>query len=83
MRPAFALGGVRRGGLLAMAAALLFGASTPAAKAIPADLTPLMLAGLLLSRIGTGADGVAPAAARRRRPVTVRAARTALTFPRR
>ncbi len=41
----FVLGDVRRGGLLALAAALLFGASPPAAKAIVAGVHPLMLAG--------------------------------------
>lgn len=50
----FVLGDVRRGGLLALAAAVLFGASTPAAKAIIAGVHPLMLAGLLYLGSGVG-----------------------------
>lgn len=52
--PAFVLGDVKRGGLLALAAAILFGASTPAAKAIIAGVHPLMLAGLLYLGSGLG-----------------------------
>lgn len=50
----FTLGNVRRGGLLAIAAALLFGLSTPAAKAIVGNLHPLLLAGLLYLGSGVG-----------------------------
>lgn len=50
----FQLGDVRRGGLFALAAAFLFGASTPAAKSIVADVHPLMLAGLLYLGSGLG-----------------------------
>lgn len=54
MTKPFALGDVRRGGLLAMAAAALFGASTPAAKAVVSGIHPLMLAGLLYLGSGIG-----------------------------
>lgn len=50
----FTLGNIRRGGLLAIAAALLFGLSTPAAKAIVGSLQPLLLAGLLYLGSGLG-----------------------------
>ena len=50
----FTLGNIRRGGLLAIAAALLFGLSTPAAKAIVGGLQPLLLAGLLYLGSGLG-----------------------------
>lgn len=50
----FALGNIRRGGLLAIAAALLFGLSTPAAKAIVGNIQPLLLAGLLYLGSGAG-----------------------------
>ncbi len=50
----FVLGDVRRGGLFALIAAVLFGASTPAAKAIIAGVHPLMLAGLLYLGSGVG-----------------------------
>jgi drug/metabolite transporter (DMT)-like permease len=50
----FALGDIRRGGLLAIAAAALFGASTPAAKAVVSGVDPLMLAGLLYLGSGIG-----------------------------
>ena len=50
----FALGDIRRGGLLAIAAALLFGLSTPAAKAIVGNVHPLLLAGLLYLGSGIG-----------------------------
>jgi len=50
----FSLGNIRRGGLLAIAAALLFGLSTPAAKAIVGNVHPLMLAGLLYLGSGLG-----------------------------
>lgn len=50
----FILGDVRRGGLLALAAAALFGLSTPAAKAIVGDVAPLVLAGLLYLGSGLG-----------------------------
>lgn len=50
----FQLGDVKRGGLLAMASAVLFGASTPAAKSIIAGVNPLMLAGLLYLGSGCG-----------------------------
>jgi len=50
----FSLGDIRRGGLLAIAAALLFGLSTPAAKAIVGSLDPLLLAGLLYLGSGLG-----------------------------
>jgi drug/metabolite transporter (DMT)-like permease len=48
------LGDVRRGGFLAMGAALLFGLSTPAAKLIVGQVHPLMLAGLLYLGSGVG-----------------------------
>lgn len=50
----FRLGDIRRGGLLAVAAATLFGLSTPAAKAIVGDVEPLLLAGLLYLGSGLG-----------------------------
>lgn len=50
----FALGNIRRGGLLGIAAALLFGLSTPAAKAIVGNVQPLLLAGLLYLGSGVG-----------------------------
>lgn len=50
----FALGNVRRGGLLATGAAVLFGLSTPAAKVIVGDVHPLLLAGVLYLGSGTG-----------------------------
>lgn len=50
----FALGNIRRGGLLAIAAAMLFGLSTPAAKAIVGDVQPVLLAGLLYLGSGLG-----------------------------
>jgi len=50
----FALGDIRKGGLLAIAAAALFGASTPAAKAVVSGIDPLMLAGLLYLGSGIG-----------------------------
>ncbi len=48
------LGDVRKGGLLALAAAALFGLSTPAAKAIVGNVAPLVLAGLLYLGSGLG-----------------------------
>lgn len=50
----FALGNIRRGGLLALAAAVFFGLSTPAAKAIVGNIQPLLLAGLLYLGSGVG-----------------------------
>lgn len=50
----FSLGDIRRGGLLAISAALLFGLSTPAAKAIVGKVQPLLLAGLLYLGSGVG-----------------------------
>ena len=50
----FTLGNIRRGGLLAIAAAVLFGLSTPAAKAIVGTVHPLLLAGLLYLGSGLG-----------------------------
>ncbi|MEO6255663.1 MAG: DMT family transporter [Sphingomicrobium sp.] len=50
----FTLGNVRRGGLLGIAAAFLFGLSTPAAKAIVGNVHPLLLAGLLYLGSGIG-----------------------------
>jgi len=50
----FQLGDIKRGGILAMASAVLFGASTPAAKAIIANVNPLILAGLLYLGSGCG-----------------------------
>lgn len=50
----FSLGNVRRGGLLAITAAFLFGISTPAAKAIVGSVHPLLLAGLLYLGSGVG-----------------------------
>src|SRR5215204_204105 len=54
MQKRFILGDVRRGGFLAMGAALLFGLSTPAAKLIVGQVHPLMLAGLLYLGSGVG-----------------------------
>lgn len=54
MTKPFALGDIRRGGLLAIAAAALFGASTPAAKAVVSGIDPLILAGLLYLGSGIG-----------------------------
>src|SRR5260221_5025775 len=50
----FTLGNIRRGGSLAIGAALLFGLSTPAAKAIVGNVQPLLLAGLLYLGSGIG-----------------------------
>lgn len=50
----FKLGDVKRGGIFALLSALLFGASTPAAKAIIGGVDPLMLAGLLYLGSGCG-----------------------------
>jgi drug/metabolite transporter (DMT)-like permease len=50
----FSLGNIRRGGLLAIAAAVLFGLSTPAAKAIVGNVHPLLLAGFLYVGSGLG-----------------------------
>jgi len=50
----FSLGNIRRGGLLAIAAAVLFGLSTPAAKAVVGNVHPLLLAGLLYLGSGLG-----------------------------
>lgn len=50
----FSLGDIRRGGLLAIAAALLFGISTPAAKALVGSVHPQLLAGLLYLGSGVG-----------------------------
>ena len=50
----FSLGDIRRGGLLAIIAALLFGISTPASKAIVGNVHPLLLAGLLYLGSGVG-----------------------------
>lgn len=50
----FALGDIKRGGSLAIAAALLFGLSTPAAKTIVGNVEPLLLAGLLYLGSGLG-----------------------------
>ena len=50
----FTLGNIRRGGWLAIGAALLFGLSTPAAKAIVGNVQPLLLAGLLYLGSGIG-----------------------------
>ena len=54
MKSRFILGNVRRGGFLALGAALLFGLSTPAAKAIVGQVQPLLLAGLLYLGSGIG-----------------------------
>jgi len=48
------LGNIRRGGLLAIAAAVLFGLSTPTAKAIVGNVHPLLLAGVLYLGSGLG-----------------------------
>src|SRR3982751_5558170 len=50
----FKLGNVKRGGLMALASAVLFGVSTPAAKSLIAGVHPLMLAGLLYLGSGIG-----------------------------
>ncbi len=54
MKRGFVLGDVRRGGLLALGAATLFGVSTPAAKAIVGQVHPILLAGLLYLGSGLG-----------------------------
>jgi drug/metabolite transporter (DMT)-like permease len=54
----FALGNIRRGGIFAIAAAVLFGLSTPAAKAIVGSVDPLLLAGLLYLGSGVGLAGI-------------------------
>jgi drug/metabolite transporter (DMT)-like permease len=54
MKKRFVLRDVRRGGLLAIGAALLFGFSTPAAKMIVGQVHPLLLAGLLYLGSGIG-----------------------------
>lgn len=54
MNAPFVLGDIRRGGLLAIAAAALFGASTPAAKVVIGSVPPLLLAGLLYLGSGIG-----------------------------
>jgi drug/metabolite transporter (DMT)-like permease len=54
MKGRFVLGDVRRGGFLALGAALLFGLSTPAAKFIIGRVEPLLLAGLLYLGSGMG-----------------------------
>jgi drug/metabolite transporter (DMT)-like permease len=54
----FALGNIRRGGIFAIAAAVLFGLSTPAAKAIVGNVDPLLLAGLLYLGSGLGLAGI-------------------------
>lgn len=54
MRKPFHIGDIRRGGVLAILSAALFGASTPAAKAVISDVPPLMLAGLLYLGSGLG-----------------------------
>lgn len=54
----FTLGNIRRGGLRAIAAALLFGLSTPAAKAVVGNVEPLLLAGLLYLGSGIGLGGI-------------------------
>jgi drug/metabolite transporter (DMT)-like permease len=54
VRGPFKLGDIRRGGLFAIAAAALFGASTPAAKVVVGNVPPLMLAGLLYLGSGLG-----------------------------
>jgi drug/metabolite transporter (DMT)-like permease len=54
MTRTFVLGNIKRGGLLAIAAAMLFGLSTPAAKAIVDNVEPLLLAGLLYLGSGLG-----------------------------
>ena len=54
MSTIFTLGDIRRGGLFAIAAALLFGLSTPAAKVIVGSVDPLLLAGLLYLGSGLG-----------------------------
>ena len=51
---AFKLGNVKRGGLMALASAVLFGISTPAAKVLIQGVHPLMLAGLLYLGSGVG-----------------------------
>src|SRR3954469_5965153 len=52
------LGNIRRGGLLAIAAAVLFGLSTPAAKAIVGNVQPLLLAGFLYLGSGVGLGSI-------------------------
>lgn len=54
----FALGNIRRGGILAIAAAMLFGLSTPAAKAIVGNVQPLLLAGFLYLGSGLGLGAI-------------------------
>lgn len=50
----FKLGNVKRGGVMALASAVLFGVSTPAAKVLVGNVHPLMLAGLLYLGSGLG-----------------------------
>ena len=50
----FKLGDVKRGGMMALASAVLFGVSTPAAKVLVGNVRPLMLAGLLYLGSGLG-----------------------------
>ena len=50
----FSLGDIRRGGLLAIGAASLFGLSTPAAKTVVGNVHPRLLAGLLYLGSGVG-----------------------------
>lgn len=52
------LGSGRRGVVLALSAALLFGLSTPLAKLLLSDLRPQLLAGLLYLGSGLGIGGV-------------------------
>ncbi|QBM76659.1 hypothetical protein E2E30_13445 [Sphingomonas sp. AAP5] len=54
VRPRFILGNIRRGGLFSIAAAALFGTSTPAAKVVVGNVSPLMMAGLLDLGSGLG-----------------------------
>ena len=50
----FALGNVRRAGILLIAAAMPSGLSTPAAKAFFGNVQPLLLAGFLYLGSGVG-----------------------------
>src|SRR5215217_5943762 len=60
----FALGNIHRGGIMGIAAALLFGLSTPAAKAIVGNVHPVLLAGLLYLGSGIGLAAVTAAGQR-------------------
>ncbi len=65
-----------KGAPFALLAALLFGASTPLAKALLPQMTPMLLAGLLYLGSGVGLAAYALLRSRRRQPVRHEAALT-------